>query len=141
MFQDCDQEPPRRASRVTPPDSGGVPLLNTIGKKWPNLQPPEYGGSVAKFMNNYASSHGLLEGRSMEEQVKQVMADILDLDPSSIDESTSQDNTTTWDSLSQINLLVALEQEFGITFDPTEAESMLSFTDILEILDRKLTAK
>jgi acyl carrier protein len=77
----------------------------------------------------------------MEEQVKQVMADILDLDPNSIDESTSQDNTTTWDSLSQINLLVALEQEFGITFDPAEAESMFSFTDILDILDRKLASK
>jgi acyl carrier protein len=77
----------------------------------------------------------------MEEQVKQVMADILDLDPGSIDESTSQDNTSTWDSLSQINLMVALEQEFGITFDPAEAESMLSFTDILEILDRKLAAR
>jgi acyl carrier protein len=77
----------------------------------------------------------------MEEQIKQVMADVLDLDPNSIDESTSQDNTITWDSLSQINLLVALEQEFGITFDPTEAESMLTFPDILEILDKKLAAK
>ena len=44
----------------------------------------------------------------MEQQIRQVMADILDLVPESIDESTSRDNTATWDSLSQINLLVAL---------------------------------
>ena len=77
----------------------------------------------------------------MEEVVKQVMADILDLDPNSIDESTTQDNTATWDSLNQINLLSALEQEFSVTFDAEELESMLSFTDIIEILDRKLAAK
>ena len=74
----------------------------------------------------------------MEEQVKQVMADILDLDPGSIDESTTQDNTETWDSLSQINLLVALEQEFNIAFEPAEVELLLSFQDILEVLEKKL---
>ena len=77
----------------------------------------------------------------MEEQIRQVMADILDLSPDSIDESTSQDNTATWDSLSQINLLVALEQEFNVTFDPSEVESMFSFQDILEILERKVASR
>ena len=74
----------------------------------------------------------------MEEQIKQVMADILDLDAGLIDESTTQDNTPTWDSLAQINLLVALEQEFGLVFDAAEAESMLSFQDILDTVDRKM---
>lgn len=74
----------------------------------------------------------------MEQQVKQVMADILDLDPDSIDESTSQGNTATWDSLSQINLIVALEQEFDVSFHPGEIETMLSFGDILEILETKI---
>jgi acyl carrier protein len=73
----------------------------------------------------------------MEEQVRQVMADILDLDPKSIDESTTQDNTTSWDSLNQINLLIALEQEFQVSFEPTEIEYMISFTDIVELLEKK----
>jgi acyl carrier protein len=77
----------------------------------------------------------------VEEQIKQVIADILDVDPNSIDESTSRDNTSTWDSLNHINLLIALEQEFGVTFDPAELESIFSFTDILEVLDRKVAAR
>ena len=77
----------------------------------------------------------------MEEQVKQVMADILDLNPEGIDESTTRDNTATWDSLSQINLLVALEQEFNVSFSPGEMESMFSFSDILEILENKLGSR
>jgi acyl carrier protein len=76
----------------------------------------------------------------MEQVIRQVMADILDLVPESIDESTSRDNTATWDSLSQINLLVALEQEFNVSFDAGEMESMMSFGDILDILEKKLGA-
>jgi acyl carrier protein len=77
----------------------------------------------------------------VEEQIKQVIADILDVDPNSINESTNRDNTSKWDSLNHINLMIALEQEFSVTFDPTEMESMFSFADILEVLDRKLVAR
>lgn len=76
----------------------------------------------------------------MEEQVKQVMADILSLDTATIDNSTSKDSTASWDSLSHINLIVALEQEFQVSFDVTEIESMLSYTDIMDTLGRKLHA-
>ena len=74
----------------------------------------------------------------MEQQVKQVMADILGVDSDSIDVSTAKDSTASWDSLNHINLIVALEQEFQVSFDVTEIESMLSFSDILETLERKL---
>ena len=74
----------------------------------------------------------------MEQQVKQVIADILGVDPDSVDVSTAKDSTASWDSLNHINLVVALEQEFQVSFDVTEIESMLSFSDILETLERKL---
>ena len=74
----------------------------------------------------------------VEEQIKQVMADILSLDVESIGGSTSKDSTASWDSLSHINLIVALEQEFQISFDVSEIESMLTYSDILETLEKKL---
>jgi acyl carrier protein len=74
----------------------------------------------------------------IERQVKQVLADILDLDPNRIDGTTTKDRTASWDSLNHINLVLALEQEFQVSFDVTEIESMLSFVDIVEILERKL---
>jgi acyl carrier protein len=73
----------------------------------------------------------------VEEQVKQVMADILAVDADSIDRSTTKDGTASWDSLNHINLIVALEQEFNVSFEVSEIESMMSFTDILETLERK----
>lgn len=75
---------------------------------------------------------------ALEEQVKQIMADVLDLDPASIDLSTTKDGTSAWDSLNHINLIVALEQQFQTSFDVSEIESMLSFSDIVETLERKL---
>jgi acyl carrier protein len=74
----------------------------------------------------------------MEEQIKQIMADIFGMDPASIDESTTQDRTPNWDSLNHINLIIAFEQEFQVTFSAEEIEMMISFTDVLETVEEKL---
>jgi acyl carrier protein len=74
----------------------------------------------------------------MEERVKQIMADIFDINPRKINKSTSMNNVDTWDSLKHINLILELEQEFKISLDTKEIESMLSFDDILKTLKMKL---
>lgn len=67
-----------------------------------------------------------------EQKIKRLMADVLNLDPERIDESTSMDNTESWDSANQISLLLALEDEFGIVFDVADFDSMRSYFDILQ---------
>jgi len=78
----------------------------------------------------------LIDG--VEERVKQVLADILDVKSTSIDESTAMDTVDTWDSLTHINLCLALEQEFQVTFEVKEIEAMLSYPDVLEVLLHKI---
>lgn len=73
----------------------------------------------------------------METTIKRMMADILALDPSSISDSTSMDNTTSWDSLAHINLMMALEQELGIALEIEELERMRSFHEIVEVVKAK----
>jgi len=70
-------------------------------------------------------------------QAKRVLADVLRIDSERIDEATSRDNTPEWDSLKHITLVMALEEEFGVTFDVDEIESMLTFGDVLKALGRK----
>lgn len=72
------------------------------------------------------------------QQLKHIMADILDLNVNAIDSCTTKDNTASWDSLNHVTLLVALEEEFQVCFDVGEMESMFSFGQILETLERKL---
>jgi len=66
------------------------------------------------------------------------MADILDLPADSIDDSTVMERIDSWDSLTHINLCLAFEQEFQVSFEVSEIESMLSYTDFVEVLEKKL---
>jgi len=74
----------------------------------------------------------------VERRIKQIMADVLDLNPMSVDDSTCQDRVTSWDSLNHIQLVLALEQEFEVSFEVGEIEAMLSYPDIRQVLERKL---
>lgn len=65
------------------------------------------------------------------------MSDILGLDPDQIRDSTSMENTMTWDSLAHINLMSAIEQELGITLEISEMEEMRSFGKILAVIGAK----
>ncbi len=49
-----------------------------------------------------------------------------------------REDVTLWDSLRHVQLLVAIENEFGVRFDGSDATKMNSISDILEILKEKL---
>ena len=73
----------------------------------------------------------------MEEQARQILADLLDVEPGSITAETSMDNTAKWDSLLHINFIAALEEELEVDIDFDEMEAMLSFHDVVDVLQRK----
>ena len=74
----------------------------------------------------------------MEERIRHIMADVLDLDPRSIDGGTAMDSVESWDSLTHINLCLGLEQDFQVSFTVPEMEAMLSYEDIVRVLAEKL---
>jgi acyl carrier protein len=74
----------------------------------------------------------------MEERIKQIMADVLDLEPQAIDGATAMDTIERWDSLTHITLCLTLEQDFQVSFTVSEMEAMLSYEDIALVLSDKL---
>lgn len=70
--------------------------------------------------------------------VKEICADILDLNPAAIDKHLAMDNIESWDSLSHINLIAALEEKWKITFDVEEIETMTTFQKIVEKIKQKI---
>ena len=68
------------------------------------------------------------------ELVRQVIADTLFMPLEKIDEDASQDSVRNWDSLQQLNLVLALEQTFNVRFKPEEFAVMTSVDKILEQL-------
>lgn len=51
---------------------------------------------------------------------------------------TTQEDIEEWDSLNQVRLLMAIEQEFGIKFDLGEMEQLTGVSAIAEIINAKL---
>jgi acyl carrier protein len=74
----------------------------------------------------------------MEERIKKVMSNVFDIDIAAITENASPDNIEKWDSLKHINLIVALEEEFGFEFNDEEISDLLNYQLILDVVKTKL---
>lgn len=71
----------------------------------------------------------------MEEKVLEILKDLFELDV--VDKTCSQQTCEKWDSMGQLNLVVELESEFGVSLEPEEIGEMTSFQDIIRILKSK----
>jgi acyl carrier protein len=73
-----------------------------------------------------------------ENKLKQVMAVVLKVEASSINEESSMDNINTWDSLGHMNLILALEDEFKILIPDEDAGNISSYKLIKFVLGELL---
>ena len=73
----------------------------------------------------------------IEVRIKQVMSDVFNIDINSINDTSSPDNIENWDSLKHMNLITALEEEFGVIFDDQEIVDSMNYALIVNILDFK----
>jgi acyl carrier protein len=72
----------------------------------------------------------------MEEKVLEVFKYVFEDD--SINTSISQENYPNWDSLKQLNLMIELEAEFGISIEPEDQSKMKTFEDVVKVVKSKL---
>jgi len=63
----------------------------------------------------------------MEDRIKKVMANVFGVSPGDIDEASSPDTIEAWDSLRHMQMVLALEQEFGVEFDDARIVEMQSY--------------
>ncbi len=69
------------------------------------------------------------------EKIRDVMRNIFDDETLVIDENSSPDEIADWDSFANIQLLAALEQEFGIRLTTAQATAIHSVGDFLAIIN------
>lgn len=72
----------------------------------------------------------------MEEQILNILKRVFS--DNSVDTTCSQSTCKAWDSMNQLNLVVELEMEFGISLEPEEIGSMKCFDDVVRIIKSKL---
>jgi acyl carrier protein len=63
----------------------------------------------------------------LSEKIIAVMAAVLGMEASEINDSSSSENIEKWDSLRHMNLVLALEDEFGVRFPDDKVEHLTSF--------------
>ena len=76
----------------------------------------------------------------MEDKIHRVVSDVMGVPIEEINSESSPDNIPAWESLSHINLVLALEAEFEIKLSPEDVLEMLSVGLIQTILIEKVSA-
>jgi acyl carrier protein len=69
-------------------------------------------------------------------QVREVAAELFGVSVGDLSATTSPADIETWDSVLNVNLVLSLEQRFGIEFDPEEIELMRSIGAFAEAVSR-----
>jgi acyl carrier protein len=66
----------------------------------------------------------------LETRLRQILSDILDIDPEKISDDFSRDDESGWDSMAHLRLVTAVEQAFGIKLTMKEIEEIRSYGDL-----------
>ena len=77
----------------------------------------------------------------LDSRIKEVMAEVLEIDPMGIDDNYSREEASTWDSLNHLRLITALEEALGIKFTMQEVEEMQCYGQIRERITAHFQAR
>ena len=77
----------------------------------------------------------------IELSIQQIMADVFQKSEEQISIDSTQDDIDSWDSIKHLNLIVALEEEFGIELPIEEIGNLISFKLISLIVKEQLQNK
>jgi len=67
-------------------------------------------------------------------------SDIFGVPADKITPTSTPETIETWDSIQHLNLVLALEEKFGVQLSPEEIEQMKSIGDVIKLVEGKLQA-
>lgn len=75
--------------------------------------------------------------QSVADTVRQIAADIFNLPVDQVTDSMSPQTVADWDSVQHLNLVLAMEAQLGVQFDPLEIEQMQSIGQAIRIATQR----
>ena len=75
-----------------------------------------------------------------ERRIKEVMAEVLEVEPRTIGEGFHREEAPSWDSMNHLRMVSALEEAFGIRFTMKEVGEMERFDTIRRMVAERLPA-
>lgn len=74
----------------------------------------------------------------MKNKLLNILADAISVEPASLSDESSPDNTPEWDSFAHMSMIAAIEQEFKVSLTLDEVIAMQSLPKIVEVVSKKL---
>ena len=73
-------------------------------------------------------------------RVREIVSDVLQVDAGAVTPDSSPENVASWDSVQHLNLVLALEDEYGLQFLPEEMDQMKTVGKIAQLVAAKRAA-
>ena len=81
-----------------------------------------------------------MENQEILNKLTEIFADTLDLEKVTLSRETTADDIEEWDSLTHIQLIVAIEKYFKIRFTSREVQSWKNVGELSDSINSKLPA-
>lgn len=72
------------------------------------------------------------------QKVEEIFREVFDQEELEIHEETCAEDIEDWDSLEQINLLIAMEKEFDIKFELKEVSQLKNVGEMVSLIQEKI---
>ena len=79
-----------------------------------------------------------MERTEIFERLNEIFIDVLDLDECKLTDGTSANNIEEWDSLSHIQLIVAIEKAFKIKFTSLEIMKWKNVGEMVDTIEQRI---
>ncbi len=73
-----------------------------------------------------------------KERLQEVFRDVFDDDEIELTDETTAEDIDAWDSLTHVQLIVAVEKAFGLKFSTVEVMKLKNVGEFIALIDKKL---
>ena len=74
------------------------------------------------------------------QQVRSIASDIFGISADKITAESSPETIETWDSMQHLNLVLAIEEKFGVQLEPEDIEQMKSIGAVATLVEKLQSA-
>jgi acyl carrier protein len=74
-------------------------------------------------------------------EIVQIFSDVLNVPREALNPRSSPENVATWDSVRHLNLVLSVEEKYGVEFEPDEWEGLTELGGFVSLLERKLSQR
>lgn len=74
----------------------------------------------------------------LDGRIREVMAEILEVEPAALDDGFARGDAPSWDSMNHLRLVSALEEAFGIQFTMKEVGEMERFDTVRRLVSARV---